>query len=176
MSTEKPITLEDKFTKADLILDQTESSLRQMIESHRLGTSLIDEKNGWDESEQKPTLHKGGLETYKFEKDLRRGDGQYFWPRRSIRWVGDDGLCYLLQILPIDVDMEKFSIWSLVTQAPFGFPEHETFQRFTDINLPMPKEPFDQLLEENFQQLSQEGAKIKAFITSTPSPHQGSQS
>lgn len=165
MSAERPIDLKDKVNNADGILDQTEGSLRQMIESHGLGKSLMDEKNCWDDSAGKPRLHKGGLESYQFEKDHRRGDTQYFWPKRSVRWVGNDNLCYLLQIWP-NHETEKFILWSLVSKAPFGFPEPGTFQRSTDINLPMPKEPLDQLLEESFQLLSQEGAKIKTFITS----------
>lgn len=177
MSTEKPISLEaleDRETKADLMLDQTEDSLRQMIESHKLGDSFIDENNCWDESAGKPRLHKGGLESYKFEKDLRRGDSQYFWPKRSVRWVGDDNLCYLLQLYP-DHKTEKFFMWSIVSLAPFGFPSPGTFQRLSDISLPMPKEPFDQLLEENFQLLTQEGAKIKTLITSSPTPYHADQ-
>lgn len=175
MSAEIPISYEDKINKCDATLDQTEHSLRQLIELHGLEERLMDEKNVWDESTQRPRLHKGGLESYKFEKDHRRGDSQYFWPRRSVRWEGDDGLSYLLQIFPIDVDMEKFSLWSVVSTMPFGLPESETFQSFNDINLSMPKEPFDQLLEENFQLLSQEGTKIKTFITSSPTPHHADQ-
>lgn len=171
MSAERPIDLKDKMTKADLILDQTEASLRQMIEAHKLDGSLMDENNHWDDSARKPRLHKGGLESYKFEKDHRRGDSEYFWPRRSIRWVGDDGLSYLLQIFPIDEKMEKFTLWSLVTQTPFGLSEAESSQRFTDINPSMPKESFDNVLEKNFQLLTQEGAKIKTLITSSPTHH-----
>jgi len=169
MSTERPINLEDEIRK-DAILDQTEVSLRQMIESHGLGETLMDEKNVWDDSVLKPRLHQGGLESYTFERDHRRGDNQNFWPRRSVRWVGDDNLCYLLQIWP-GHETEKFILWSLVSIAPFGFPEHRTFQSFSDISLPMPKEPFDKLLEGNFQLLIQEGEKIKTLTTSSPSPH-----
>lgn len=169
MSAERPVNVGDKVSKADLMLDQTEESFRRLIELHRLEGRLMDEKNVWDESIQKPRLQKGGLESYKFEKDHRKGDSQYFWPKRSVRWVGNDDLCYLLQLWP-DYKTEKFIMWSVVSTKPFGFPESESFQRLSDINLPMPKEPFDQLLEENFQLLSKEGTKIKTLITSLPNP------
>lgn len=170
MSAERPIDIEDKVNKADLILNQTEGSLNRMIKSHGFENGLIDENNCWDESRGEPMLHKGGLESYRFEKDHRRGDSQYYWPKRSVRWVGNDKLCYLLQIY-LGEDAQAFILWSIVSKAPFGFPEPWTFQKSTDINLPMPKEPFDQLLEENFQLLSEEGARIKTLIASLPNPH-----
>lgn len=174
MSIERPIPSKENSARAESVLSQTEGSLRQLIELHRLGESLIDEHDYWDVSASKPKLHHGGLESYTFEKYHRTGDRQSFWPRRSVRWVGDDNLCYLLQLYP-NREFEKLIVWSRVGKAPFGSGESETFQDTITIELPMPPDDFNQLVENKFQLLAQEGAKIKTLITSSPNPHRADQ-